>query len=102
MSYSRILNFTSRIFIKGTCEVALAPTMIIINGFYIPTLISNIFCKWLIFVQFVVIVSDANLSLQYVNSIYCILRLLSGPIGEFDWYGNPLMHMRSSLNLALH
>ena len=49
-----------------------------------------------------VIDSDANLSLQYVNSINCILRLLSGPIGGFDWYGNPLMHMRSGLNLALN
>ena len=31
----------------------------------------------------------------------CIVRLLSGPIGRFAWYGNPLTHKRSGLNLAL-
>ena len=31
MSCSRILNFASRIFIEGMCEVAVAPAVIIIN-----------------------------------------------------------------------
>ena len=31
----------------------------------------------------------------------CILRLLLGPIGGFDWYSIRLTQMRSGLNLAL-
>ena len=32
--------------------------------------------------------------IEYVNSMNCILRLLLGPIGEFDWYDSPLTHKR--------
>ena len=46
-------------------------------------------------------VSCENLSLQYVNSINWILRLSSGIVGGFAWYGSPLTHMISNLNLAL-
>ena len=50
---------------------------------------------------FLVRVSGENLSLQYVNSINCILRLFSGLFGGSSWYGSPLTHMISGLNLAL-
>ena len=46
-------------------------------------------------------VSDENLSLQYVNSINWILRLSTGVVGGFAWYGSPLTHMISGLNLTL-
>ena len=45
--------------------------------------------------------SGENLSLQYANSINWILRLFSGVVGGFAWYGSPLTHMISGLNLAL-
>ena len=53
------------------------------------------------FSNFVVIVSRENLSLQYVNSMSCILRLLLGRIEGLDWYDSPLTHMRFGSSLAL-
>ena len=96
-----ILNFVSRIFIDGMCDVALAPTLIIISGsiFQHSFVIFSI-NGWYFFI-FVVIVSRKNLSLQYINSMNCIVRLLSGPIGGFVWYGNPLTLKEYGLNLAL-
>jgi len=46
-------------------------------------------------------VSSGNLSLQYVNSMNCIVRLLLGATGGRDMYGRPLTQSRSGLNLAL-
>ena len=64
---SGILNFVSRIFIDGMCDVALAHAVITISGSIFQPL---------------------------------FVRLLSRPIDGFAWYGNPLTHIRSGLNLA--
>ena len=48
-----------------------------------------------------VIVCGENLSLQYLNSINCILMLLLKPIGGLDWYGSLLTHKRFGLDLIL-
>ena len=42
-----------------------------------------------------------NLSLQYVNSINCMVRLGSISAGGSFWYGSPLMQRISDLNIAL-
>ena len=55
---------------------------------------------WYFFI-FVVIISEENLSLQYVNSMKYILRMLSTTTRGFDWYGNPLKQIMSDLYLAL-
>ena len=41
------------------------------------------------------------MSLQYVNLMNHILRLLLGANGGFDWFGSPLTHMMFGSNLAL-
>ena len=46
-------------------------------------------------------VSCENLSLVYVNSINCIVRLSSGCGVGLCWYRSPLMHSISGLSLAL-
>ena len=45
--------------------------------------------------------SCGNLSFVYVNSINCTVRLYVGCGGGVFWCGCPLIHNRSSLNLAL-
>ena len=80
---SEILNFVSRIFIDGMCDVALAPTVITISGCTLQPLFVIFSISGWYFSIFVVIVFGKNLSLQYVNSMNCIVRLLSKPIGGF-------------------
>ena len=48
-----------------------------------------------------IIVSCGILSLQYVNSMYFIVRFSFGSIGGGDWYGSPFTHKNSGLNLAM-
>ena len=55
----------------------------------------------LYFFVFLVMVSLGLLSLQYVNSMICIVRFSFGSVGGRDWYGSPFTHRRSGLNLAL-
>ena len=95
------LNFVSRIFIDGMCDVALAPAVITISASIFQPLFVIFFINGWYFSIFVVIIYGKNLSLQYVKSMNCIVRLLSKPISGFAWYGNPLIHKKSCLNLAL-
>ena len=96
----RILNFSSKVFIEGVCVVALAPAvMTISSSIFQPLLVMLSMSGWY-FAILRVMVSGENLSLQYVNSINWILRLFSGVVEEFAWYGNPLTHMMSALSLA--
>ena len=87
MDSSGILNFEFffNYFIEGMWDVALALAVIIISGstFYLLFLILSI-SAWY-FSSFRVIVLEENLSLQYVNSMNCILKLLLGIIGGFYW-----------------
>ena len=64
-----ILNFSSKIFIEGVCVVALALVVITIRGStFHPLLVMLSISGWC-FLVLRVMVSDENLSLQYVNSI---------------------------------
>ena len=66
-------------------DVALAPAVITISGStFHPLFLMLSFSAWY-FPSFKIIVSGENLSLQYVNSMNCILKLLLGFIGGFDW-----------------
>ena len=80
---SGILNFFSRIFIDGICDVALVPAMITISGSIFQPLFVIFFINGWYFSIFIVIFSRKKLSIQYVNSMNCIVRLLSGSIGGF-------------------
>ena len=70
-----ILNLSSSDFIDGMCVVALAPAVIMSRGstFHPLATILSISGVYLLF--FASIVSGENLSLQYVNSINCMVRL---------------------------
>ncbi len=50
---------------------------------------------------FATVASEENLSLQYVNSINCMVRLGSMSVGGLLWYGSPFTQSISGLNLAL-
>ena len=86
-----ILNLSSTDFIDGMCVVALAfhplAATLSISGLYLLFFTSS--------------VSGENLSLQYVNSMNCMVRLASMSVGESFWYGNPLTQKMSCLNLEL-
>ncbi|KAG0628663.1 hypothetical protein M758_1G043900 [Ceratodon purpureus] len=58
-----------------------------INGLYLLVLASS--------------VSGENLSLQYVNSMNCMVRLGFISIEGSLWYGKPLTQRMSGLNLEL-
>ena len=97
-----MLNFVSSCFIEGTCVVPLAPAvMTMIGSTFQPCCMMLLIRGWY-FKIFLPIVSGENLSFVYVNSINCMVRLSSGFRGGGLWYGRPLMHSISGLNLALH
>ena len=64
-----ILNFSSKILIEGVCVVALAPAMMMISGLTFHLLLMMLSISGWYFSIFRVMVSNENLSLQYVNSI---------------------------------
>ena len=70
-----IWNFSSSDFIEGMCVVALAPAVMTIRGstFHPRAVILAISGLYLLVLAWSV--SGENLSLQYVNSINCIVRL---------------------------
>ncbi len=97
-----MLNFVSSCFIEGTCVVPLAPAvMTMIGSTFQPCCMMLLIKGWYLII-FLPIVSGENLSFVYVNSINCMVRLSSGFSGGGLWYGRPLMHSISGLNLALH
>jgi hypothetical protein len=76
-----ILNLFSSAFIDGMCVVALAPAVIIIRGSTFHPLAAILSINGRYFLLFVSSVSGENLSLQYVNSMNCMLRLGSMSVG---------------------
>ena len=57
------------------------------------------FSGWYL-LDFVLMVLDEYLLLQYVNSINCMVMLIQ-LVGGSNWYGRPLTHRMFGLNLAL-
>jgi hypothetical protein len=96
-----ILNLFSSDFIEGMCVVALAPAVIIIRGSTFHPLAAILSINGLYLLFFASSVSGENLSLQYVNSMNCMVRLGSMSMGGSFWYGNPLTQRMSGLNLEL-
>ena len=96
-----ILNLYSSDFIDGMCVVALAPAVIIIRGSTFHPLAAILLINGFYLLFFASSVSGENLSLQYVNSMICMVRLGSMSVGGSLWYGNPLTQRMSSLNLEL-
>ena len=76
-----ILRFSSSIFIDGMWAVARAPAVMTISGSIFHPLAAILSIKGLYLLFFASIVSGENLSLQYVNSINCMVRLGSMSMG---------------------
>ena len=69
-----ILNLSSRIFIDGMCVAALAPAVITMSGSIFQPLAAMLSISGLYLLILVSNVSGENLSLQYVNSMNCMVR----------------------------
>jgi hypothetical protein len=96
-----ILNLFSRDFMDGMCVVALAPAVIIIRGSIFHPLAAILSINGLYLLFFASSVSGENLSLQYVNSMNCMVRLGLMSMGGSFLYGNPLTQSMSGLSLEL-
>ena len=95
------LSVDSKFSMDGMCVVALAPATSTMSGatfhpFEIMLLISG----WY-FVVFLSRVYAVNLSLQYVNSMNCMVILVVRVSGGGWLYGCPMTHNISSLHRAL-
>ncbi len=96
-----ILNWSSSIFMDGICVVALAPAVMTIRGSIFHPLAAMLSISGLYLLVLASSVFGKNLSLQYVNSINCMVRLGSISVGGSLWYGKPLTQRMSGLNLEL-
>ena len=70
-----ILSASSSIFMEGMWAVALAPAVMTISGSIFHPLVAMLSINGLYLLVFVSIASRENLSLQYVNSVNCMVRL---------------------------
>jgi hypothetical protein len=70
-----IFNLFSSDFIEGMCVVALAPAVIIIRGSTFHPLAAILSINGLYLLFFASSVLGENLSLHYVNSMNCMVRL---------------------------
>jgi len=69
-----ILNLSSSNFIDGICNVALVPAIITMRGSIFQLLVAIFSINDLHLLIFALRVSGENLSLQYVNSMNCMVR----------------------------
>ena len=76
-----ILKLVSSAFIDGMWAVALAPAVMTISGSIFHPLEAILAISGLYLLFFASIASGENLSLQYVNSINCMVRLGSMSLG---------------------
>jgi hypothetical protein len=75
--------------------------VIIIRGSTFHPLAAILSINGLYLLFFASSVSGENLSLQYVHSMNCMVRLGPMSVGGTFWYGNPLTQRMSGLNLEL-
>ena len=99
--FSGIWNVVVICFIDGVWVVPLAPAVITMSGSTIhPRSLMSSISGWYFWIL-LFIVSWENLSLVYVNSINCTVRLSVGDGGGLFWCGSPLMQSRPGFSLAL-
>ena len=96
-----ILNLSSSIFIDGMCVAALAPAVITMSGSIFQPRAAMSSMSGLYLLALTSSVSGQNLSLQYVNSMNCMVRAWSICVGGSFWYGNPSTQRMSGLNREL-
>jgi hypothetical protein len=87
-------------FIERICVVPCAPTTSTMSGTTFQPFVMMLFMSGWYFTLFLSKVSTANLSLQYVNSMNCMV--ISGVgVSRGGVCGWPIMHSMSGLSLAL-
>ncbi|KAG0565947.1 hypothetical protein KC19_7G025900 [Ceratodon purpureus] len=96
-----ILKLSASSFIEGMCVVALAPAVMTMRGSTFHPLAVRLAISGLYLLVLATNVSGENLSLQYVNSMNCMVRLGFISVGGSLWYGKPLTQRMSGLNLEL-
>ena len=96
-----ILYMSSRTFIDLICVLALGLAVMTIRGSTFHPLATILSISGLYLLVLASSVSGENLSLQYVNAINCMVKLMSISVGGLLWYGKPLTQRMSSLNLEL-
>ena len=75
------LNFSSRSFIEGMCVAALAPTVITMSGSIFQPRSAMLSISGLYLLTLASSVAGENLSLQYVNSMNCMVIVWSMCVG---------------------
>ena len=94
------LSIVTSLFIDGMCVVALAHATNTMSGVtFHPLAMMLLMSNWY-FVVFLSRVSLENLSLQYVNSINCMVTSSVGVYGGGWLYGWPMTHSMSGLSMA--
>ena len=83
------LSVASRYFIRGICVVPLAPATNTMSGVAFQPFATMLSMSGWYFVIFLSRVSVANLSLQYVNSMNCMVISCIGVFGGGLLYGWP-------------
>ena len=93
-----IVSVVSNFFIDGICVVPLAPTTSTMSGATFQPFVMILLMSGWYFMIFLSRVSAENLSLQYVNSMNCMV--ISGvEVSGGGWlYGWPMMHNMSGLS----
>ena len=86
------VNVVSNFFIDGICVVPLAPAASTMSGATFQPFVMMLFMSGWYFMIFLSRVSVANLSLQYVNSMNCMVISGVGVSGGGGLYGWPMMH----------
>jgi hypothetical protein len=98
----RSVSVVPSFFIDGICVVPLAPAISTMGGATFQPFVMMLFMSGSYFMIFLSRFSVANLSLQYVNSMNCMV--ISGVEvykGRGWLYGWPMMHSMSGLSLVL-
>ena len=95
------VNVDSMFFIDEIYVVPLAPAASTMSGAIFQPFVMMLFMSGWYFVIFLSKVSVANLSLQYVKSMNCMVRSGVRVYGGGWLYGWPMMHNMSGLSLAL-
>jgi len=79
------LSFVSRNLIEGACVVPLAPAIMTMSGsIFLPWAMILLISGWYFWILLSIVTCE-NLSLECVNKINCIVKLLFGLVGGLLW-----------------
>ena len=96
------LSFVSKFFIEGMCVVALVHATSTMSGATFHPFVMMLLMSGWYFVIFISRVYAANMSLQCVSYVNCMIIYGVGASGGGWLYGCLMTHSMPCLNLALH